>query len=380
MVVLARRFLEGVGGGVRVRGGKTSEVGTIALLSFRLGGTDGVSIIADRWARILTNQGWDIITVAGEGPVDRIVPGLEIDAVEAPRYGDIEAAIDDADLVIVENALTIPINLPGSRVLAEVLAGRPALLHHHDPPWHRARFEHITELPIDDGAWEHVTINMLTEQQYADRGIQAHTIYNPFDHEEPRGDRMRERERVLGAAGLDPDHALLVSHPVRAIERKNVPEALNIGASVQANLDRPVAYWLPGPAEEGYAPTLERVLAEAEVEVVRLAPTSMPDLYAASDLVVFPSTWEGFGNVPVEASVHHKPVVVGHYAVGDELTRLGFRWFHPENQAAITHAVGNPAAYAEDAAHNHSVVGEFLSVKVVGDQMKTLFEEFGWTP
>ena len=106
----------------------------------------------------------------------------------------------------------------------------------------------------------------------------------------------------------------------------------------------------------------------------------MAELYGASDLVVFPSTWEGFGNVPVEASIHRKPVVVGRYPVAEELQRLGFRWLQIEDRARISTILLNPAAYDEDAAHNHAVVRKFLSMKVVGDQVKKLFEEAGWRP
>ena len=49
-----------------------------------------------------------------------------------------------------------------------VLRGRPAILHHHDLPWQRARFAHIIELPPDDPAWRHVTINDLTRPQLAE--------------------------------------------------------------------------------------------------------------------------------------------------------------------------------------------------------------------
>ncbi len=358
----------------------TGTVGTAAMLSFRLGGSDGVSIVARFWARILTNNGWDVVTIAGEGPVDRIVSGLEIGAVSPPMFGDVEASVDDADLVIVENLLTIPMNLPASAVVAEVLRGRAALIHHHDPPWQRPRFEHVTELPLDDPEWQHVTINRLTERQYADRGITAHTIYNPFDTHEPAGDRERERKRVLGDLGMTDHDPVLISHPVRAIERKNVPLALDICRQLAADTGRAAVYWLPGPTEEGYDATLQQLVSNAGLPVIRSTPTSMPDLYAASDLVVFPSKWEGFGNVPVEASIHRRPVVVGDYPVAHELAELGFEWFSPSDRAEIAHAVTDPSAYADQADRNHGVVDEFLSVKVVGDQMKSLFAQFGWSP
>lgn len=350
------------------------------MLSFRLGGSDGVSVVARLWSRILISHGWKVITVAGEGPVDRIVSGLEIGAAAAPMFGEVEAAVDDTDLVIVENLLTIPMNLPASSVVADVLRGRPAVIHHHDPPWQRTRFQHITELPVDDPAWHHVTINKLTQSQYAERGIAAHTLHNPFDTQEPPGRRDRERERILGQAGADDPQSVLVSHPVRAIARKNVPEALNICARLAADTDRPIVYWLPGPAEEDYAATLDTIIADASVPVVRADPTCMADLYAASDLVVFPSTWEGFGNVPVEASIHQRPVVIGDYPVAAELVDLGFEWFRSHDRAAIAHSVTDPPAYAEQAAHNRGVAEKSLSVKVVGDRMKSLFEQFGWSP
>src|SRR4051812_35535888 len=51
---------------------------TCAVLSFRLGGTDGVSVVAATWIDALRATGFDVVTVAGEGPVDRRVPDLAI--------------------------------------------------------------------------------------------------------------------------------------------------------------------------------------------------------------------------------------------------------------------------------------------------------------
>jgi hypothetical protein len=51
---------------------------TAALLSFRLGGPDGVSVEAAKWQRALTDLGFATVTVAGSGAVDHLLPGLSI--------------------------------------------------------------------------------------------------------------------------------------------------------------------------------------------------------------------------------------------------------------------------------------------------------------
>ena len=58
--------------------------------------------------------GFEIVTVAGDGPVDRCVPGLAIGASDPPDPVELASVLTDADLVVVENLLTIPMNLPAS--------------------------------------------------------------------------------------------------------------------------------------------------------------------------------------------------------------------------------------------------------------------------
>src|SRR3954470_22436856 len=96
---------------------------TCAIVSFRLGLSDGVSVVAASWARALASFGFDVVTVAGEGPVDRIVHGLELAATDAPDLDGVQAALADADLVVVENLCTIPLNLPAARAVTAVLRG-----------------------------------------------------------------------------------------------------------------------------------------------------------------------------------------------------------------------------------------------------------------
>jgi mannosylglucosylglycerate synthase len=347
-------------------------VATAALLSFRLGRADGVSIVAARWQRVLTEIGFSVATVAGDGPVDRLVPGLAIDATEAPSVDEVKTALDGFDLVIVENLLTIPMNLPASRVVAEVLRGRRAVLHHHDPPWHRERYAHITELPADDSAWRHVVPSELTRAEMRARaGIDATKIANAFDVDVEPGRRGATRVKIEVA----PQERLLL-HPSRAIARKNVPAAIALAEATGAT------YWLTGPAEEGYGPELERLLDGTRVRVLRTPldpPITLADGYAACDAVVFPSTWEGFGNPPIEAAIFERPVAVGRYPVAEEIRSLGFRWLPSDDPAPLA-AVLRDGADPADLAHNRELACRHFSHGRLRHNVTSLLADGRWLP
>jgi glycosyltransferase involved in cell wall biosynthesis len=342
-------------------------------VSFRLGLPDGVSVVAASWARALGELGFDVRTVAGEGGADVTVPWLTVQPGRPPdpdlAVAQFVAACEGVDLVVLENVLTIPVNLPASRVVATALRGRPALLHHHDPAWQRPSLACITELPVDDPSWRHVVINRFTRDEFAARGIEATTIYNGFDTDPPVGDRAGMRRHLAVADG-----ETLLLHPVRAIERKNVPGALALAEATGST------YWLPGPAEDGYGPTLDALLASARTRVLRrpLDPDDIPDAYAACDAVLFPSTWEGFGNPPMEAATHRKPVVVGHYPVADELRTLGFRWLEPARPDILAAALGSPDDAALD--HNRALVGAHCSCDTMRDNLAGVLAAAGWLP
>ncbi|HZA75923.1 MAG TPA: glycosyltransferase family 4 protein [Acidimicrobiales bacterium] len=333
-----------------------------AVMSFRLGLTDGVSVVAGSWIRALRRLGFDVVTVAGGGPVDALVPGLALGAATPPSHAEVEAALAGCHVVIVENLCTIPLNLPASRVVADVLRGRPAVLHHHDPAWQRpdlARADTRGELPPHDPAWRHVVLNGRTRRELAARGIDAVTVYSGFA-EPPPGDRAGTRAALeLGQADR------LVLHPVRAIARKNIPAAVALAEALGAT------YWLTGPAEDGYAGELDQVLASARCPVRRGPPPSgsIHDAYASCDVVAFPSTWEGFGNPPIEAALCRRPVAVGRYPVADELRALGFMWFDAEAPAQVDALLsGPPDVRAQLADHNQAVARtHFSEERLVAD-------------
>jgi glycosyltransferase involved in cell wall biosynthesis len=226
----------------------------------------------------------------------------------------------------------------------------------------------VTELPPTDPAWRHVAINELTRGEFAARGIPATLIYNGFDPDPPRGDRDKTREILE----VDPAERLL-AHPVRAIPRKNVPAALRIAEQLGAT------YWLVGPAEDGYDDELERLIERAQCRVIhRATPGSMPDAYAAADAVVFPSTWEGFGNPPIEAALHRRPAAVSHYPVADELRAFGFEWFDPDDPTELGRFLDHPDEALIE--HNRGIAVRHFSFDRMTSGLRDLLHDAGWLP
>ena len=282
-----------------------------------------MSIEAAKWEWAFDRLGFDILTVAGEGTADVILPGLAMAAPEPPGRAELTDALAGADLVVVENLCSLPLNPPARDVVASVLRGRRAILHHHDLPWQRAHLAHL-DGPPDDASWVHVTINDLSRRELAERGIAATRIYNHFDVDPPAGDR----EGTRAALGVDDDE-ILVLQPTRAIARKGVADAVALTEAVGG------VYWLLGPPEDGYDEELARTLSASGARTIAGRPTNPADAYAACDLVAFPSTWEGFGNPTVESAVYRRPLAIGDYPVAEELRAFGFQWFSAREHDAV---------------------------------------------
>jgi glycosyltransferase involved in cell wall biosynthesis len=332
-----------------------------AIVSYRLGMADGVSVTAAQWVRALRRLGMRVRTVAGDGRPDLLVRTLALESPRPPRRGDLAAVLDDVDLVIVDNLCSLPMNRAVGEAVAEYLRGRPAVLRHHDLPWERAQYASLTTWPPDDPLWRHVTINDLARDALlARRGIAATTVYHGFDERPCPEQRAAVRRRLR--IGDEP----LVLQPTRAIARKGIDVGLALTAAVGGT------YWLTGPAEDGYQAELTAVLAAGRVPVRRRLPfgVQMPGAYAACDAVVLPSSWEGFGLPLIEAALHRKPIAVGPFPVARELAAYGFRWFDAADPAPLREWLADPDPELLD--HNEKLARTHFDIDALAARLEPL--------
>lgn len=343
--------------------------GTVAIISYRLGTGDGVSVEAAKWAWAFGELGFKVTTIAGAGSADRVVPGLAMGASAsngAALGAELGEALSGADLVVVENLCSLPLNIAAGEAVATSLRGRPAILRHHDLAWQRPHLAHLPP-PPNDPSWRHVCINAGSKRELAARGIAAELFYNCFDPDPPPG----RREATRAAMGLARDETVVLQ-PTRAIPRKNVAGGMRLAIALGAT------YWLLGPPEDGYEAELERLVSAARREIDVLLSPGWPseriaDAYAACDVVTLPSTWEGFGNPSVESALVRRPFAIGPYPVGNELRHLGFRWFDIDDPTPLASWLAKPDPVLLD--HNQAVARAQFALSRLPDRLAGLLAQ-----
>ena len=289
---------------------------------------------------------WDgrSCTVAGSGPVDILLEGLAIDAATPPTRRELGDALAppiwSSSRICARSRSTRPPRPWSPRCAPE---GRPCCTI-TTCPWQRPHLAHLPP-PPDDPAWAHVTINELSRRELAAHGIAATTIYNSFDPNPPVADRGRARAALGVTAGTR-----LLLQPTRHCPARTLQAAWPWPPPWAAT------YWLLGPAEDGYGPELDRLVAVARCPVLLgsgAAGLTIAEAYAACDAVVLPSTWEGFGNPSLESATYRRPLAIGPYPVARELAAFGFRWF----DSAVPGPLEEWLAHPDDTLleHNHRV-------------------------
>jgi len=230
--------------------------------------------------------------------------------------------------------MNIPLGMAITEYVAET--GIPTIAHHHDFSWERNRFLingvrdilHYAFPPVLNSI-RHVVINTEASRQLSyRRGISPVIMPNVFDFDSPstnspNGNKLRHE---LGLGEKD----LFVLQPTRVVPRKWIERAVELVSLME--LENPTLVVSHEAGDEGglYA---ERILEYAhrfDVKVIYMGDKvgsarcfkancdkefTMDDVYHASDLVTYPSGYEGFGNAFVEAIYFKKPVVVNRYSI-----------------------------------------------------------------
>lgn len=348
----------------------------VALCSHQLAGFDGVSVVAGQWADALEALGHEVIEVAGsfgsrlaatrERRLLRALWAAEPGAEPPPlENGDVRRALDGAEVVVFANVLTLASAPAAAIALADYVEvhGLRAVVHHFDPPWEHADRRTDARFPLAlSGAIHLATSNHVAEELAARRGIVAAVLHNPVDVAAVTGGE-REATRLARGVGA---HELLVVHPVGAYPRKRVDRAVACVRQLRLLTGAPVRYWLTGADEAFVAghPALRSLLATLEDPPLLCRIDDVAGLYAASDLVLLTSDWEGWGMPVLEAAAAGRMPVTNPYPILAEISGLGVTTMNCDGVDRWVEDIGSPAWMATLEA-NRSAVAHLDSIHLV---------------
>ncbi len=382
-----------------------SQTRRIGFVSTRFIGTDGVSLETDKWVNVLERLGHTCFFLAGalDYPLarSRLVPEAlfthpAIHAIYTEAFSQrarspemtrrlhelsahLKAQLDafvrdfEIELLIVENALAIPLNLPLGVALTEFIAETelPTIAHHHDFFWERKRFlvncvwDYLNmAFPPHLPSVRHVVINSSARNQLSLRtGISSLLIPNVMDFEHPPAPPDDYARDVRDALGLAPGEWLFLQ-PTRLVQRKGIEHAIELVSRLGKPAQLVISH-ASGDEGDAYERRVREFAARLGVTTNLAAHRiadhrgttaagekiyTLWDVYPHADLVTYPSDIEGFGNAFLEAIYFRRPIVVNAYSIFDiDIKPKGFRVI--EFDGYITdETVRQVRAVLEDAA------------------------------
>ncbi len=405
----------------------------IGFVSGRLAGTDGVSLETAKWAAVVRRMGHQVFYCAGQlesdGPPGMLVPEMYFHTPEADwifdhaygttqthpelraRIGRLAAFLKerlrefvtqfDIHLLIPENALTIPIQIPLAIALSELISERgiPTIAHHHDFYWEREVYKTncIQDIldryfPPDLPSIAHVVINSLAQRELkARRGLDSVVVPNVFDFATPPPGIDEYNADLRHAIGLSDDD-LLILQPTRIIRRKGIELAVEL----VARLDDPRCKLVLSHATDLDCEYLDELRALADrLGVDMRVPTehidslrgerrghkvySLWDVYPHADFVTYPSLYEGFGNALIEAIYFRLPMLVNRYPVYvADIAPLGFDFVEIDGRvtdeavAAVREILANPGRRQQMVEHNYRLAARHFSYEAVEERLRPL--------
>ena len=408
----------------------------IAFLSTRISGTDGVSLEIEKWASVLESMGHTCYYIAGQcddRPPERswVIPEAhfrhpQVDAITRHAFGRrirtpavsdqvrhvtrrIKLQLGEAlkhfgiDVLIVENSVTIPMNIPLGLAVVETVMENPiaCVAHHHDFVWERDRFlnnavdDYLrTAFPPPLEQIQHVAINSLAASEFSRRtGLPCAVVPNvmDFDHPPPPPDDYSHNFRR--DVGLTEDD-VLVLQPTRIVQRKGIETSIELMRVLDDPRYRLVITHSAGDEGAGYAERIHRYASLLGVEVIFAEDLIGPergmdetgrrtytiwDAYQQADLITYPSTYEGFGNAFLESVYFRKPILCNRYSIfRTDIEPLGFNAIELDGYLTdqvveeVRRVVGDSAYRSAVVEKNFDIGRRYFSYRRVATEMHAI--------
>lgn len=334
-------------------------------MSFRIAGTDGVSLEAQRWKEVLTSMGHKVTFVAGELESPGVlVPSLHFTHPEVYRVhqmvvennidyrkvekevfalaGAIEGELRQVlrenkfDRLIVANVFSLPIHFPLAVAMERVINEYKiySIARNHDFWWERQRYlkSHCFEFfsrwfPPRSEYISHVTINSLAQKELEKRtGIKSQVIGDCFDFE--RKFDMGRYDTNWRAKLEISDKDIVFLQATRIIGRKQIELAMELVAKLGDGRIILVLAGYDGDEASRYLKRLKEMDRRLQIRTRYLGErvsVKLWDCFANCDLVTYPSAVEGFGNQFIETVYFRKPIFINRYPVFvRDIEPLGF--------------------------------------------------------
>ncbi len=411
----------------------------IGFVSTRFAGIDGVSLEANKWAEVFMQNGHDCFWFAGK--LDRdpgksfLVPEAYfhhsqnqwintqvlrkkgrshsvtelIHVLRSHLKTQLHDFIDrfNIDLLVVENALTIPLHISLGLSLTETIAETkiPTIAHHHDFYWERDRFsvnavnDYLRmAFPPKLPNIKHVVINSEAQEQLALRtGIASIIVPNVLDFENPPVVNGEGAAAFRRSMGLEPDDKMILQ-PTRIIRRKGIERAIELVKELRAPRYKLVISHEAGDEGFEYVDWLKQYARKQKVDL-RLVTTPIADpwngngdcqteytlwdIYSSADFITYPSSYEGFGNAFVEAIYLKKPILINRYATfvrdiepkGFDLVVMdGFLCKHTVDK--IKQILESPEHREKLVRKNYEKASRHFSYAVLRNQLCAMMNDF----
>ncbi len=410
----------------------------IGFVSTRFAGNDGVSLEAKKWVHVLKHLNYpcfffgadcdetdrqysylvqeahflhpeirDIYQVGFSSPVRPTGVTARIQVLKDHLKQHLYQFVKQFDirLLISENALAIPLNIPLGIALTELIAetGMPVIAHHHDFFWERKRFlvncvwDYLNmAFPPHLPSIHHVVINSSASNQLSLRtGISAMLIPNVMDFESPPPPPDEYTSSLRSDVGIEPGEFLFLQ-PTRVVQRKGIEHAIELISQLQRKA-RLIISHASGDEGHDYEQRVRRyahflhVPTNFVTEIIREQRGILPDgrkvytlwdAYQCADLVTYPSTIEGFGNAFLEAIYFHKPILVNNYSIfAIDIKPKGFRVIEFEDYITdqtvwfVQRILDDPNLVQEMTAYNYSLARRYYGYAMLERRLQTLMME-----